>query len=97
MSSDTPTGGDWMEHPNLAGMDKEKLSMLQNLAAQGQQKSQAELMGYLLNAARQGRQKGLSFRPEEIDTILQVLKIGKSPQEAARLDQIVNLMKMMNR
>ena len=91
------SGNDWMNHPNLAGMDKSKLEMLQNLANQGSQKSQSDLMPFLLAAANQGKSNGLSFSSSEISTIIEVLKAGKSPQEAAKLDRIVSLMRMMGR
>ena len=71
--------------------------MLQNLAIQGSQKSQSDLMPFLLAAANQGKSNGLSFSSSEISTIIEVLKAGKSPQEAAKLDRIVSLMRMMGR
>lgn len=48
-----------------------------------------------MNAAAKGKSAGLRFNPNEINTIIEVLKMGKSPQERAKLDQVVNLMKMM--
>ena len=57
---------DWRNNPKLAGMDRSKLDMLQNLASQGSSKGANE-----------------------------VLKMGKSPAEAQKLDKVVNLMKMM--
>ena len=50
---------------------------------------------HLLNAASQGRNAGLNFNSNEINTIIEVLKMGKSPRERAKLDKVVNLMKMM--
>ena len=38
---------------------------------------------------------GKNFSSDEISTIIEVLKMGKSPAEAAKLDRIVNLMKMI--
>ena len=34
-------------------------------------------------------------RADEISAIIEVLKMGKSPAEAQKLDKVVNLMKMM--
>lgn len=87
----------WMDDPKLAGVDREKLKMLQGLADQGMGKSQSDMLPFLLSAATKGRENGLRFSPDEIDTIIQVMKIGKSPKEAARLDKIVSLMRLMNR
>ena len=40
-------------------------------------------------------QSGGRSPSDEIGTILNVLKAGKSPKEAAKLDQIVSLMRMI--
>ncbi len=86
---------DWKDNPKLNGMDKSKLDMLQSLAQQGNGKSASDMLPFLMNAASQGRSSGLKFSSQEISTIIEVLKMGKSPQEAAKLDHIVNLMKMI--
>ena len=86
---------DWKANPRLNGMDKTKLDMLQHLAEQGNGKSASDMLPFLMNAASQGRNSGLNFSSQEISTIIEVLKMGKSPQEAAKLDRIVNLMKMI--
>ena len=85
----------WQDNPKLAGMDRSKLDMLQQMAQQGAGKSPSDLLPFIMNAAAKGKSAGLRFNPNEIDTIIEVLKMGKSPQERAKLDQVVNLMKMM--
>ena len=74
---------DWRNNPKLAGMDRSKLDMLQNLASQGSSKG------------AQGKKGGLKFNADEISAIIEVLKMGKSPAETQKLDKVVNLMKMM--
>ena len=88
--------GDWKNNPRLNGMYKNKLDLLQSLAEQGNGKSASDMLPFLMSAAAQGKSKGLNFSSQEIDTIIEVLKMGKSPQEAAKLDRIVNLMKMIH-
>ena len=85
----------WQDNPKLAGMDRSKLDMLQQMAQQGAGKSPSDLLPVIMNAAAKGKSAGLRFNPNEINTIIEVLKMGKSPQERAKLDQVVNLMKMM--
>jgi len=85
----------WQDNPKLAGMDRSKLDMLQQMAQQGAGKSPSDLLPFIMNAAAKGKSAGLRFNPNEINTIIEVLKMGKSPQERAKLDQVVNLMKMM--
>lgn len=85
----------WQNNPKLVDMDKNKLEMLQNLAEQGTGKNASDMLPFLMNAATQGKNSGLRFSSEEISTVLEVLKMGKSPQEAAKLDRIVSLMRMI--
>ncbi|MDY3016818.1 hypothetical protein [Blautia sp.] len=85
----------WQNNPKLADMDKSKLEMLQNLAEQGTGKNASDMLPFLMSAATQGKNSGLRFSSEEISTVLEVLKMGKSPQEAAKLDRIVSLMRMI--
>ena len=47
-------------------------------------------------AASQSRAKGTRFSREEMDAIIQVLKAGKSPEETARMDKIIQMMKMFS-
>lgn len=86
---------DWKDDPRLSRMDPRKLSMLQSMADQGLGKNPSELLPFIMGAAAQGKSAGLNFSSSEISTIIEVIKMGKSPAEAARLDRIVNLMKMI--
>ena len=85
----------WMNHPSLASIDAAKLQMLQALASQGAQKGKQDLMPFLMMAMRQSRQKGMSFTPDEMNMIIEVMKSGKSPEETAQMDKMLNLLKMM--
>ena len=51
----------WQNNPKLAGMDKSKLEMLQNLAMQGEGKNASEMLPFLMNAASRGKSNGLHF------------------------------------
>ena len=46
---------DWRNNPKLAGMDRSKLDMLQNLASQGSSRMQSENAAFLMSAAAQGK------------------------------------------
>lgn len=88
---------DWKDNPRLSGIDKSKLDMLQNLADQGagSGNTPTDMLNYIMGAAAQGKKNGLNFNSGEISAVLEVLKMGKSPEEAAKLDRIVSLMRMM--
>ena len=79
---------DWKNDPKLKEIDKTKLDMLQNLAEKGNGKSVSDMMPYLKN--------GLHFSQNEISAVLEVMKAGKTPQEASKIDRIVNLMRMIH-
>ena len=93
--NDSHMDDNWQDNPKLAGIDKNKLDMLQQMARQGAGKSPSDLLPFIMNAASQGRNAGLNFNSNEINTIIEVLKMGKSPRERAKLDKVVNLMKMI--
>ena len=86
----------WTKDPSLAGMDPAKLAMLNSFAQQGSGKSPQELLPLLMAAASQSLAKGTRFSREEMDAIIQVLKAGKSPEETARMDKIIQMMKMFS-
>ena len=87
----------WMNNPALSNIDPAKLQMLTSLASQAQGKSQNELLPFLMGAASQSQSNNMSFQPDEIDTIINVMKIGKSPQEIQRIDRLCALMRQFRR
>lgn len=89
----------WMNHDSLQGIDPAKLQMLSQFASQGQQqtKNQSDLMPFLMMAANSSKEKGMQFSGQEMDMIIEVLKMGKSPQEVAQMDKMLMLLKMMKR
>lgn len=87
---------EWKTDPKLKGIDRNKLDMLQNLAEKGNGKSASDMLPYLMSAAASGKKNGLHFSQNEISAVLEVMKAGKSPQESAKIDRIVNLMRMIH-
>lgn len=86
---------DWIHDPSLKNIDPSKLEMLLSMAGQGKNKSQNELLPFLLAAASKTRSSGNSFSQDETDLIMNVLKRGKKPEEIAKIDKITSLVKMM--
>ena len=85
----------WTKDPSLAGLDPAKLAMLNSFAQQSSGKSPQELLPLLMAAASRNRSNGTRFSNAEIETIIEVLKTGKSPEETARMDRIIQMMKML--
>ena len=86
---------DWKKDPKLEDIDAAKLDMLQKLAEKGSGKSDSDMLPFLMSAAASGKKNGLNFSQNEISAVLEVMKTGKSPQEIAKIDKIVNLMRMI--
>lgn len=78
----------WMNNPALKGIDPAKLQMLLSLSEQGQGKSQKELLPFLLAAASHSKQNGMGFTTQETDAIIEVMKIGKTPDEIRKIEQL---------
>ena len=87
---------DWKMDPKHKNIDAGKLDMLQKLAEKGSGKSASDMLPFLMSAAASGKKNGLNFSQNEISAVLEVMKAGKSPQEVAKIDKIVNLMRMIH-
>lgn len=88
---------DWTNDPKLAGIQTEKLKMLQSMAAMGIGKGPNELLPLLMEAAASSKQKGLQFNDNEIEQIITVLKMNRSPEETARIDRMLQMIRLMKR
>jgi hypothetical protein len=47
--------------------------------------------------ANSSKKKGVQFTPEEMSVIFDVIKESSSPEEAAKIDQMINVMRMMKK
>ncbi len=87
----------WTKNPALGNIDPAKLQMLSSLAEQAKGKKQNELLSFLMSASAQTQEKQMGFQPSEIDAVINVMKEGKSPEEIARIDRLIGLMRQMRR
>lgn len=83
----------WTENPALNQIDPAKLQMLLSMAEQAKGKNQADLLPFLMSA---GGGK-MNFSLDEMDAIIGVMKLGKSPQEVRRIDRMCAMLKQMRR
>lgn len=87
----------WMNNPALGDIDPGKLQMLSAMAEQMKGKKQNEMLPFLMSLMSQPQSESLSFQSSEADAIIQVLKMGKTPQEIARIEKICTLMKQIRK
>lgn len=86
---------DWTNHPAMENIDPIKLELIRTAAAQTSGKhgnSMATVMMALITTARK---RGITFTPEEMSLILEVLKDGKSKEEQNQIDNMVNMVMNM--
>lgn len=81
---------DWTQNPSLQNINPEKLQTLLSLAEQARGKNQSELLPFLMAASGKGN---LKFSKDEMEAVISVLKIGKSPQEIRRIDRMYAIFK----
>lgn len=90
---------DWMKSANVNGIDPLKLQMLDSIASQGSQKGMSELLPFLMSSLSntQKKSKNFSFTSKETDCIIKALKQNKTPEETARIERMLQLIKMIQR
>lgn len=87
----------WMNNPALQEINPAKLQMLASLASQAQGKKQNELLPFLMAAASQSNTSQMTFDNDEIDAVISVMKLGKSPQEIQQIDRLCALVKQFRK
>ena len=86
---------DLLNNPSLKNIDPAKLQMLLSMTEQSAGKKQNELLPFLMAMASKSKSDGMSFSAAETDSIIEVMKIGKSPAEIQNMERIRNMMKLM--
>ncbi len=83
---------EWMKDPALAGIDKAKLDFLQMMVFEGRKLSPKELLPFLMNITKRGKDNAINFSREEMDAVVSVVKAHSTPEEIARMDKIMQVM-----
>ena len=86
---------EWMNHPAMKNIDPVKLELIRLAAAQTSGKQGNQMATTMMALITATRKHGISFTPDEISLIMEVLKDGKSDEEKAKIDQTVNMIKSM--
>ena len=83
---------EWIKDPALAGIDKAKLDFLQMMVFEGNNLTPKEMLPFLMNLAKRGKENSVSFSKEEMELIITVVKKNSTPEEIVRMDKIMKLM-----
>lgn len=79
----------WMSDPLVNAIPAKKLQFLEQLFAQGQGKSQKEMMAYLMPAMKRAKQENLTFTPQEVSAAIAAIKKYSSEEELKKIDKIL--------
>ena len=86
---------EWMNHPAMENLDPVKLELIKAAAAQTKGKSGNSMVTVMMALITSARKNGISFTPEEMTLILDILKDGKSEEEQNQIDNMVNMVTNM--
>lgn len=86
---------EWMNHPAMENLDPVKLELIKAAAAQTKGKSGNSMATVMMALITSARKNGISFTPEEMTLILDILKDGKSEEEQNQIDNMVNMVTSM--
>ena len=92
-SANTPGSGSgkpaWMSDPLVKEIPAKKLQFLEELFAQGQGKSQKEMMAYLMPAMKRAKKENLTFTPQEVSAAIAAIKKYSSEEELKKIYKIL--------
>ena len=80
-------------NPMLQIMSPEKLQFLMNFANSKKPNSMQEMMPFLLSFINSAQSKNIQFSNNETDLLINILKQNMTPEEAAKADKIVQMMR----
>lgn len=86
---------EWLNHPLLKDMDPIKLELFRRAAEQTKGKSGKELAPIMMAIITGAQRNHISFSPEEVNLILEILKDGKTAKEKDEIDNMIKMVEKM--
>lgn len=80
---------DWTTHPAMEQLDPMKRQLIRAAASKVAGKSGNQMATVMMALITTARKRGVTFSPEEMSLILEILKDGKSEEEQAQIDSMV--------
>lgn len=80
---------DWMKDESLKDIEPYKLEFLQALIFESSKLRKEQLLPFLMNIAKGGPERKVSFTDEEIDAVVAVLKKQATAAELAKMEKIL--------
>ena len=80
-------------NPMLKNISPEKLEFLMNFASAEKPNDIKNMMPFLLGTMNSAKKQNIQFSDPETELLVNILKQNMSPEEAAKADKIIKLMK----
>ena len=80
---------EWMKDEELKDIDPDKLTFLQTLVFESSNLKREQLIPFLLNVAKRGQEKKVTFSEEEINSIVNVLRKHATSDEIAKMEKVL--------
>lgn len=79
----------WMADPLVKDIPQKKLAFLGEMFANGQGKSQKEMMAFLMPMMKKAKQENLTFTPQEMNAAIAAIRKHSSAEEQKEIDKIL--------
>lgn len=79
----------WMKDPLVKDIPPQKLQFLGQMFAQGNGKSQKEMMTFLMPMLKKARQENLTFTPQEMNAAITAIRRHSNTEEQKEIDKIL--------
>lgn len=80
---------EWMSDPLVSEIPEKKLRFLGEMFAQGQGKSQKEMMAFLMPMMKKAQKENLTFTPKEMSAAIAAIKKHSTEKELEQIDKIL--------
>lgn len=80
---------EWMKDEELKDINPDKLTFLQTLVFESSNLKREQLIPFLLNVAKRGQEKKVTFSEEEINSIVNVLRKHATSDEIAKMEKVL--------
>lgn len=80
------------QHPELLGMDKNKMDFIMEFAKKDKPKNTRDAMPFLMAYMSQAKKQNINFAKPEVRFISEILMQDLSPDERARIQKVLNIM-----
>ncbi|MCI5857515.1 MAG: hypothetical protein MR016_09160 [Agathobacter sp.] len=80
------------QHPELLGMDKNKMDFIMEFAQKDKPKNTKDAMPFLIAYMNQAKKQNINFTKPEVRFITEILMQDLSSEERARVQKILNMM-----